>query len=92
MLEEQKVKEEQLDMNSEYEGYESKDNMYNVSVSRVGADELEIYLEKKTFLVEGVDIKAMKAIDKAITEAYLQGVKTTKWQLRHALSEINGEV
>jgi len=79
-------------MNSEYENYESKDNKYNVSVLRVGIGELEIYLEKDTFLVEGVGLKAMKIIDKAITEAYLQGVKTAKWQMRCALSEISGEV
>jgi hypothetical protein len=79
-------------MKGEYEYYMSNDNEYNVSVSRVDTDELEIYLESKTFLVEGVDLKAMKVIDKAIIQAYLQGVRTAKWQLKCALSEVNGKV
>ena len=79
-------------MKGEYEYYMSKDNEYNVSVSRVDTNALEIYLEYKTFLVEGVDLKAMKVIDKAVIQAYLQGIRTAKWKLKSALSEVNGKV
>jgi hypothetical protein len=79
-------------MSEEYIYYESRDNHYNVSVSRVGDDEMEVYLESKTYYIEGLPLKAMKVVDQVVKAAYLQGIKTAKFQMRNFLSSIDGEV
>jgi len=77
---------------SEYNYYQSRDNRLNVSVARVGDDEMEVYLESKTYYIEGIPLKAMKTIDQVVKAAYLQGVRTARSQMKNCLSSIDGEV
>jgi hypothetical protein len=79
-------------MSGEYLYYESRENRYNVSVARVGDDEMEVYLENKTYHIEGLSLKAIKVVDQVVKAAYLQGIRTAKSQIRNCLSGIDGEV
>lgn len=77
---------------AEYEYYQSNDNNYDVNVDRSDTRELTITLTDKIFVLDDISFKDMKTVDKALKAAYLQGVRTVKWQMRCALSEIKGEV
>ena len=77
---------------AEYEYYQSNDNNYDVNVDRTDTRELTITLTNKTYILEDISLKSMKVVDQALKAAYLQGVSTTKWQMRCALSEIKGEI
>ena len=77
---------------TEYDYYQSKDNNYDVNVDRTDTRELTITLTNKTYVLEDISLKSMKVVDQALKAAYLQGIRTAKWQMRCALSEIKGEI
>ena len=76
----------------EYEYYQSNDNNYDVNVDRTDTRELTITLTNKTYVLDDISLKSMKVVDQALKAAYLQGIRTAKWQMRCALSEIMGEI
>ena len=80
------------DKMAEYEYYQSNDNNYDVNVDRTDTRELTITLTNKTYVLEDISLKSMKVVDQALKAAYLQGIRTAKWQMRCALSEIKGEI
>ena len=77
---------------TEYEYYQSNDNNYDVNVDRSDTRELTITLTDETFVLDDISFKDMKTVDKALKAAYLQGIRTAKWQMRCALYEIKGEI
>lgn len=77
---------------AEYEYYQSNDNNYDVNVDRSDTRELTITLTNKTYVLDDISLNSMKIVDKALKAAYLQGIRTAKWQMRCALSEIKGEI
>ena len=80
------------DKMAEYEYYQSDDNNYDVNVDRSDTRELTITLTNKTYVLDDISLNSMKIVDKALKAAYLQGIRTAKWQMRCALSEIKGEI
>jgi hypothetical protein len=72
--------------------FSSDHGYYNLCVEQWPCGSIQVDIGDKGWFIEGLDLKAIKDIDKMVLAAYKLGIKEAKAQLRYGISEAFKEV